>query len=80
MTALNKFKKFMSNLKEAACKKLKDVFAIVTAIKTGINVVKGINDMKDGKQVNFQNILQIGKDKVLPLVTQALQDEVKTIQ
>jgi hypothetical protein len=36
--------------------------------------------MKDGKQVNFQNLLEVGKDKILPLVTQALLDEVKTIQ
>jgi hypothetical protein len=30
--------------------------------------------------VNFDNIIKLGKDKVLPLVTQALPDEVKTIQ
>jgi hypothetical protein len=91
MTALNKFKKFMTNLKEAAGKKLKDIFGkvktflsnpgnIVNAIKTGINVVKTVKDLKDGKQVNFQNILKVGKDNVLPLIKQALPDEVKTIQ
>jgi hypothetical protein len=30
--------------------------------------------------VNLQNLLQLGKDKDLPIVTQALPDEVKTIQ
>jgi hypothetical protein len=91
MTALNKFKKFMTNLKDAAGKKLKDIFGkvktflnnpgnIINTTKTGIDVVKTVKDMHDGKQVNFDNILKIGKDKVLPLVTQALPDEVKTIQ
>jgi hypothetical protein len=91
MTTLNKFKKFMTNLKDAATKKLKDVFGkvktflsnpenIVNAIKTGINVVKTVKDLKDGKQVNFQNLVKVGKDNILPLVTQALPDEVKTIQ
>jgi hypothetical protein len=53
MTALNKFKKFMTNLKDAAGKKLKDIFGkvktflsnpgnILTTIKTGIDVVKNI--------------------------------------
>jgi hypothetical protein len=51
MTALNKFKKFMTNLKDAAGKKLKDIFGkvktflsnpgnIINTIKTGIDVVK----------------------------------------
>jgi hypothetical protein len=91
MTALNKFKKFMTNLKDAVGKKLKDIFGkvktflsnpgnILTTIKTGINVVKTVKDMKDGKQVNFRNILTVAKDNVLPLVKQALPDEVKTIQ
>jgi hypothetical protein len=88
MTVLNKFKKFMTNLKDAAGKKLKDIFGIVktfpsnpgNTIKTGINVVKTVKDLKDGKQVNFQNLLKVGKDNILPLVNQALRDEVKTIQ
>jgi hypothetical protein len=91
MTALNKFKKFMTNLKDAAGKKLKDIFGkvktflsnpenIINTIKTGIDVVKNIKDMKDGKQVNFQNILEVGKKNILPLVTKVLPDEVKTIQ
>jgi hypothetical protein len=51
METLNKFKKFMSNLKTAAGKRLKNVFGkaktflsnpgnIFSAIKTGINVKK----------------------------------------
>jgi hypothetical protein len=81
----------MTNLKDAAGKKLKDIFGkiktflsnpgnIINTIKTGIDVVKTVKDMNDGKQVNFQNLLEVGKDKILPLVTQALPDEVKTIQ
>jgi hypothetical protein len=42
--------------------------------------VKTVKDMKDGKQVNFNNILTLAKDKVLPIVKQALPDEIKTIQ
>jgi hypothetical protein len=91
MTALNKFKNFMTNLKDATGKKLKDIFGkvktflsnpgnIINTIKTGIDVVKTFKDMKDGKQVNFNNIVTLAKDKVLPIVTQALPDEVKTIQ
>jgi hypothetical protein len=68
MTALNKFKKFMTNLKDAAGKKLKDIFGkvktflsnpgnIINTIKTGIDVVKTVKDIHDGKQVNFQNLL-----------------------
>jgi hypothetical protein len=49
----------------------------VNAIKTGINAVKTVNDLKDGKQVNFHNIPKVGKDNFLPLV---LSDEIKTIQ
>jgi hypothetical protein len=81
----------MTNLKDAAGKKLKDIFGkvktflnnpgnIVNAINTGINVVKTVKDLKDGKLVNFQNILKVGKDNVLPLINKTLLDEVKTIQ
>jgi hypothetical protein len=91
MTALNKFKKFMTNLKDAAGKKLKDIFAkvktflsnpgnILNAIKTVTNVVKTVKDMKDSKQVKLQYILKVWKDNFLPLINQGFPDEVKTIQ
>jgi hypothetical protein len=65
MTALNKFKKFLSNIKEAAGKKLKDVFDkvkmyrsgsgnIVNSIKSWINIAKDIRDMKDVDSMKFK--------------------------
>jgi uncharacterized protein YvpB len=77
MTTLNKFKKFMSNLKDATGKKLEDIFGkiktflsnpgnIVSAIKTRINVEKNIKDMKDSKGENLKDILIFTKNNVLP--------------
>jgi hypothetical protein len=47
MTALNKFKKFMTNLKDAATKKLKDVFGKVKTFLSNpeniINTIKNWN-------------------------------------
>jgi hypothetical protein len=91
MTALNKFKKFMTNLNNVVGKKLKEIFGkvktflsncgnIVNTIKTVTKVVKGIKDMYDGKGVNFKNLLKVGKDNFSPLLNQALPQEEKTIQ
>jgi hypothetical protein len=43
MTALNKFKKFINNLKEAVGKKLKDIFGKVkTFLSNPVNIVTAI--------------------------------------
>jgi hypothetical protein len=91
MTTLNKFKKFINNLKEVAGKKLKYVFGkvrtflgnlgnTVSAIITGMDVVKNVKDMNDGRRVNFKEILILTKNNVLQSITKALPDEIKTIQ
>jgi hypothetical protein len=81
----------MTNLKDAAGKKLKDIFGkvktflsnsenIVNIIKTVRKVVKTVKDMHDNKGVNFKNLLKVGKDNFLSLVNQTPPQEVKTIQ
>jgi hypothetical protein len=41
---------------------------IVNANKTGINVVKTVKDMHDGKEVNFKDMLTFTKNNVLSLL------------